>query len=86
MPRQKPVALMRWCIDMAGNPQTIIDPYAGSGSTGVAAVQLGRKFTGIEKDERYFKIAVQRIEQAHAQGQLFPQERARQQVQAELLA
>jgi site-specific DNA-methyltransferase (adenine-specific)/modification methylase len=41
-PTQKPVELMRWCIDQAGNPQTILDPFMGSGTTGVAAVQMGR--------------------------------------------
>ena len=70
-PTQKPLALMRWCIAQAGNPETILDPFMGSGTTGVAAIQLGRKFIGIEREEKYFNIAVQRIEQAHAQGQLF---------------
>ena len=82
-PTQKPLALMRWCIEQAGNPETILDPFAGSGTTGVAAVQMGRKFTGIERDAGYFKIACQRIEQAYAQGQLFTPERAKQ-VQAVL--
>ena len=82
-PTQKPLQLMRWCIEQAGNPATILDPFAGSGTTGVAAVQMGRKFTGIERDAGYFKIACQRIEQAYAQGQLFTPERAKQ-VQAVL--
>jgi len=73
-PTQKPVALMAWCIEQAGNPQTILDPFAGSGTTGVAAIQLGRKFIGIEREERYFEIACKRIEQAVAQGQLFEPE------------
>ena len=77
-PTQKPIALMRWCIEQAGHPKTIIDPFLGSGTTGVAAVELGRKFTGIERDAGYFKIACQRIEQAYAQGQLFEPERAKQ--------
>ena len=70
-PTQKPLALMRWCIDQAGNPETILDPFMGSGTTGVAAVQMGRKFIGIEREPKYFDIACKRIEQAHAQGQLF---------------
>jgi DNA modification methylase len=73
-PTQKPLALMRWCIEQAGKPETIqdiLDPFMGSGTTGVAAVQMGRKFTGIEREPKYFAIACQRIEQAHAQGQLF---------------
>lgn len=77
-PTQKPIVLMRWCIEQAGNPETIIDPFMGSASTGVAAVQLGRKFTGIERDAGYFSIACKRIEQAYAQGQLFEPERAKQ--------
>ena len=77
-PTQKPIALMRWCIEQAGNPETIRDPFMGSGTMGVAAIQLGRKFTGIEREPKYFDIACQRIEQAHAQGQLFAPEHAKQ--------
>ena len=70
-PTQKPLALMKWCIAQAGNPQTILDPFMGSGTTGVAAVQMGRQFIGIEREERYFQIACERISNAVAQGQLF---------------
>ena len=77
-PTQKPLALMHWCIEQAGNPQSILDPFMGSGTTGVAAIQLGRKFIGIEREERYFDIACKRIEQAVAQGQLFAPERPAQ--------
>lgn len=77
-PTQKPLALMRWCIEQAGNPETIRDPFMGSGTMGVAAIQLGRKFTGIEREPKYFDIACQRIEQAHAQGQLFAPARPKQ--------
>ena len=73
-PTQKPLGLMHWCIEQAGNPQTILDPFMGSGTTGVAAVQLGRAFTGIEREPKYFDIACKRIEQAYAQGQLFAPE------------
>lgn len=58
--------------------ETILDPFMGSGTTGVAAIQLGRKFIGIEREEKYFKIAVDRIKQAVAQGQLFASERTKQ--------
>ena len=77
-PTQKPIALMTWCINQIGNPQTILDPFMGSGTTGVAAIQLGRKFIGIEREPKYFEIACKRIEQAVAQGQLFAPEQPKQ--------
>jgi len=77
-PNQKPVSVMRWCIEQAGNPQTILDPFMGSGTTGVAAIQLGRSFIGIEREPKYFDIACKRIEQAVAQGQLFAPEPIKQ--------
>lgn len=70
-PTQKPIAVMRWCIEQAGNPKTILDPFMGSGTTGVAAVQMGRSFIGIEREPKYFDIACKRIEQAYAQGDFF---------------
>ena len=80
-PTQKPVRLMEWCIDQAGDPHTILDPFMGSGTTGVAAVQMGRKFIGIEREPKYFEIACKRIEQAVAQGQLFATEPIKQEQQ-----
>lgn len=77
-PTQKPLGVMKWCIEQAGNPETILDPFMGSGTTGVAAIQLGCKFIGIEREPKYFDIACQRIEQAVAQGQLFEPERIKQ--------
>ncbi len=68
---QKPVRLMRWCIEQTGSENTVIDPYAGSGTTGVAAVKLGRRFIGIEIEEKYFNIAVRRISEALKQPDLF---------------
>ena len=70
-PTQKPVALMKWCLGFVPDAQTILDPFMGSGTTGVACAQLGRKFIGIEIEPRYFDIACRRIEQAYAQGKLF---------------
>lgn len=70
-PMQKPEKLMRWCIDQVGNPTSILDPYMGSGSTGAAALQLGRSFIGIESVPEYFDIACKRIEAAQRQGDLF---------------
>ena len=70
-PTQKPIELMEWCITQVGNPQTILDPFMGSGTTGVAAVQMGRKFIGIERAPKYFDIACKRIEDAQRQVDLF---------------
>lgn len=70
-PTQKPVALMKWCLGFIPNAQTILDPFMGSGTTGVAAVQMGRDFIGIEREPRYFDIACRRIEDAQRQGDLF---------------
>lgn len=70
-PTQKPIALMKWCVEIVSNPnETILDPFMGSGTTGVAAVKLGRKFWGIEMNAEYFAIAQKRIEQALAQPAL----------------
>ena len=69
-PTQKPVALMLWCIDKTkGN--VVLDPFMGSGTTGVAAIQMGRKFIGIEREPKYFDIACKRIEQATKQEDMF---------------
>ena len=71
-PTQKPVALMEWCVAQCrNNPQTILDPFMGSGTTGVACMNLGRSFIGIEREPKYFEIACRRIEQAQAQERLF---------------
>ena len=71
-PAQKPVEVMKWCVrQLPDDAQTILDPFMGSGTTGVAAVQMGRKFIGIEREERYFEIACKRIEQAQRQGDMF---------------
>lgn len=79
-PTQKPVELMLWCIGFLPNATTILDPFMGSGTTGVAAVKLGRKFTGIEIDPEYFDIACRRIERALREPDLFiePPKPARQ--------
>lgn len=64
-PTQKPVALMEKLVLLATQPnQTVLDVFCGSGSTGVACVNTGRKFIGIEKDKTYFRSAVDRIRKA----------------------
>lgn len=62
-PTQKPLKLMTWCLQRVPNAQTILDPFMGSGTTLVAAKALGRKCIGIEREERYCAIAVQRLSQ-----------------------
>jgi DNA modification methylase len=62
-PTQKPVPVMRWCIEQAGQVDTILDPFMGSGTTLRAAKDLGRKATGIEIEERYCEVAVKRLAQ-----------------------
>lgn len=74
-PTQKPVELMRWCIKLCKNaPQDILDPFMGSGTTGVACAQMGRTFIGIEREPKYFDIACRRIEDAYRQAPLIPHE------------
>ena len=62
-PTQKPVALMAWAMDKAKIPQgaTVLDPYMGSGSTGIACLRTGRNFIGVERDAAHYKTACDRI-------------------------
>jgi DNA modification methylase len=68
-PTQKPLLLMKWCLEALKIPPsaTILDPFMGSGTTGVACVKTGRNFIGIEIDEGYYKIAEKRIAEAQMQ-------------------
>ncbi len=84
-PTQKPVPLMAWCLDQAGRPEMVLDPFMGSGSTGVACAQLELAFTGIERERRYFDAACERIRLAQAQGSLLPPEPPRELAQEWLL-
>lgn len=69
-PTQKPVELMKWCLDFL-RAETILDPFMGSGTTGVAAVQRGLKFTGIEVEPSYFDAACRRVSIALKQPDFF---------------
>ena len=70
-PTQKPVGVMAWAINHIPAPaRTILDPFMGSGTTGVACMNLGRRFIGIEREPKYFDIACRRIEDAQRQGRL----------------
>jgi DNA modification methylase len=73
-PTQKPLEVMKWAIGHIPPPaETILDPFMGSGTTGVAAIQMGRAFIGIEREERYFEAAVRRMREANGDdlGPLF---------------
>jgi len=80
-PTQKPLELMEY-LCLRHDAETILDPFMGSGTTGVACVRLGRKFIGIEKEPKYFEIAVKRIEAELNRTPLFEEPVA---VQRELL-
>jgi DNA modification methylase len=75
-PHQKPVSLIRHLVNKLPSEALILDPFMGSGTTGVAAVAMGRKFIGCEIDPQYFDIACKRIEQAQRQGDFFIQSAA----------
>jgi len=68
-PTQKPVGIMEWCVGMTSG--TVLDPFMGSGTTGVACARLGRRFIGIEIHEPYFDIACRRIEAEYRQPRMF---------------
>ena len=69
-PFQKPIAVMSWCLGFVPDAQIIFDPFMGSGTTGVACVQNGRRFIGVEIDPTYFDISCRRIDEAQRQAKL----------------
>ena len=75
-PTQKPTPVISWCLAQVSDASTVLDPFMGSGTTGVACAQLGKAFTGIERERKYFDIACERIERAQAQGRMFAAEPA----------
>lgn len=62
-PNEKPLSLMKWCIEKAGKVQTILDPYMGSGTTLLAAKEMGIQATGVEVEEKYCEAAAKRLSQ-----------------------
>jgi len=75
-PVPKPVGWMRWLVALTTRTgETVLDPFMGSGTTGVAAVEQGRHFVGIERERKYFDIACERIENAYRQAPMFPEQR-----------
>lgn len=79
-PTQKPIGVMEWCLGhLPEDAISVLDPYMGSGTTGVACVKRGLKFIGIERERKYFDAACERISQASGDaGPLFsdPQTKA----------
>ena len=72
-PTQKPVGVMAWAINHVPAPNNLIlDPFMGSGTTGVACMNLQRSFIGIEREPKYFDIACRRIDDAQRQQRIFP--------------
>lgn len=64
-PTQKPIEVMHWCVShLPHNARVVLDPFMGSGTTGIAAIKTGRQFIGIEISEKYFQIACKRIQAA----------------------
>jgi DNA modification methylase len=70
-PTQKPLDVIAWAISLAPKADSVLDPWMGSGTTGVACAKSGRTFTGIEREPRYFEAACKRIEAAYAAPDLF---------------
>jgi site-specific DNA-methyltransferase (adenine-specific)/modification methylase len=78
-PTQKPIGVMKWVLQqlpLAERPH-VLDPFMGSGTTGVACVQIGLRFTGIEREPKYFDAACRRIEEAWKQPRLFEEPRVK---------
>jgi DNA modification methylase len=71
-PTQKPEGVMSWCLEqLPATVETILDPFMGSGTTGVAAIKTGKKFIGIEREPKYFEIALRRLSEARKQPDMF---------------
>lgn len=73
-PTQKPLGVMEWCLTHLPNSKIVLDPFMGSGTTGVACVKSGKTFVGIERHEPYFDAACERIHQAYQQTDIFLQD------------
>ena len=83
-PCPKPLAWATWQVHNLSKPEdTVLDPFMGSGTTGVACSQTGRKFIGVEKEPAYFNLACRRIEAAEGKGSLFEERKPEQLLFAE---
>ena len=83
-PSEKPVRLMEWSLRAANAVGNVLDPFMGSGTTGVACARMGLQFTGVERDRQYFDIACERIDNAYRQAPMVF-DAPRKQVQEELI-
>jgi len=79
-PSEKPLRLMEWTIQTVKASGVILDPFMGSGTTGVASIKTNNKFIGIERDTKYFDIACKRIEQTLKQVDMFIEKPKQEQV------
>ena len=70
-PTQKPIVVMEACLQVFSKAQTILDPFMGSGSTGIACLRQGRSFIGVEIEAKYYEIAKRRILAELAQKKMF---------------
>jgi site-specific DNA-methyltransferase (adenine-specific)/modification methylase len=84
-PTQKPIQLMCWCLGFLPDAKTVLDPFMGSGTTGVACHNRGLRFTGIELEPKYFDIACRRIDEAMKQPDLFIEQPVSRPVQLSLM-
>lgn len=84
-PCPKPIKAWKWLLDkVSTQSQMVVDPFMGSGTTGVACVSMGRRFIGIEMHEAYFEIACERIRKAYLQPDMFVTSLAPQMKQEEM--
>lgn len=84
-PTQKPLALMETLVSLFTDPgDLILDPFAGSGTTGVACIRLGRRFLGWERDPKFHAAAVKRLSAAREQGNLFAKAKRPREEQADM--
>ena len=84
-PTQKPLAVMEWCLGFLPKAQTILDPFAGSGTTAVACQRVGKHSTCIERDPDYFEVMCKRVDEATRQPDMFVQQAAPSHTQEPLL-
>ncbi len=85
-PTQKPIGVMSWCLQqLPAGTRSVIDPFMGSGTTGIACIKAGMKFTGIEREQKYFDIACRRIQKAWEQPRLFDEPQPKKAEQLDLM-